>query len=198
MDAKSSKLLLAGTILAYCLIGAEIIIMISPFALYFYSIYGPILNLLTSSPMTSWLAEFFLPHLVFSDNLLLTAISYLQVCLVLGLVLFFSAAIPLYYGRFTGKGIVQFGFYSRIRHPQYLFLAVSGLGLLLYWPRFIILILFITMLYVYYFLARNEEWRMKQEQPLAYAAYMNSTKSLSRTMPYDRHSMRKKGPTWSI
>ena len=175
MDTKSSRLLLAGTILAYCLIGAEIIIMISPFALYFYSIYGPILNLLTSSPMTSWLTEFFLPHLVFPDKPLLTAISYLQVCLVLGLGLFFSAAIPLYYGRITGKGVVQRGFYARIRHPQYLFLAISGFGLLLYWPRFIILILFITMLYVYYFLARNEEWRMKQEQPLVYEAYMQST-----------------------
>ncbi len=175
MDTKSSKLLLAGTILAYCLIGAEIIIMISPFALYFYSIYGPILNLLTSSPMTSWLTEFFLPHLVFPDNPLLTAISYFQICLVLGLVLFFSAAIPLYYGRFTGKRVVQFGFYRRIRHPQYLFLAISGFGLLLYWPRFIILILFITMLYVYYCLARNEEWRMKREHPLAYSTYMRST-----------------------
>jgi protein-S-isoprenylcysteine O-methyltransferase Ste14 len=175
MDTKRGKLLLTGTILAYCLIGAEIIIMISPFALYFYSVYGPILNLLASSPMTSWLTEFFLPHLVFPDNLLLNAISYLQVCLVLGLVLFFSAAIPLYYGRFTGKGVVRFGFYARIRHPQYLFLAISGFGLLLYWPRFIILILYVTMLYVYYLLARIEEERMKDEQPLVYETYMRST-----------------------
>ncbi len=175
MDTKSRKLLLAGTILAYCLIGAEIIIMISPFALYFYSVYGPILTLLASSPMTNWLTEFFLPHLVFPDNLLLNAISYLQVCLVLGLALFFSAAIPLYYGRFTGKGVVRFGFYARIRHPQYLFLAISGFGLLLYWPRFIILILYITMLYVYYLLARIEEARMQHEQPLVYETYMQST-----------------------
>lgn len=175
METKSGKLLLAGTIFTYCLIGAEIVIMISPFALYFYSVYGPILNLLASSPMANWLTEFFLPHLVFPDNPLLTAISYLQICLVLGLALFLSAAIPLYYGRFTGKGVVRRGFYARIRHPQYLFLALSGFGLLLYWPRFIILILFITMLYVYYFLARHEEWRMKQEQPLVYEAYMRST-----------------------
>jgi len=175
MGSKSSRLLLAGTIAAYCLIGAEIIIMISPFALYFYSVYGPLLKLLTSSPLTSWLTEFFLPHLVFSDDFRLLAISYLQLFLVLGLVLFFAAAIPLYYGRFTGKGVVRLGFYSRIRHPQYLFLAISGFGLLLYWPRFLILILYITMLYVYYILARNEEWRMKQEHPQAYEEYMRST-----------------------
>jgi protein-S-isoprenylcysteine O-methyltransferase Ste14 len=68
--------------------------------------------------------------------------------------------------------VVTFSFYSRIRHPQYLFLAISGFGLLLYWPRFIILMLYVTMLYVYYILARNEEWRMQHEAPNVYARYM--------------------------
>ncbi|MCF8056985.1 MAG: hypothetical protein K9K37_10145 [Desulfocapsa sp.] len=169
---KGQRLLLIGTILAYCLIGVEIIIMISPFALYFYSVYAPILNLLSSSPLTSWTAEFFLPHMVFLQDPVILGISYLQVLLVIGLVLFFTAAVPLYWGRFTGKGVVTFSFYSKIRHPQYLFLAISGFGLLLYWPRFIILISYVTMLYVYYILARNEEWRMKQEAPGDYEKYM--------------------------
>lgn len=169
---RKTKLLLYGSILAYCLIGIEIIIMISPFALYFYSVYAPILHLLSSSPLTSWTTEFFLPHMVFLDDPLILGISYMQICLVLGLVLFFTAAVPLYWGRFTGRGVVTFSFYSKIRHPQYLFLAISGFGLLLYWPRFIILIFFVTMLYVYYFLARNEEWRMKHEVPGMYEKYM--------------------------
>ncbi len=169
---KGQRLLLVGTILAYCLIGIEIIIMISPFALYFYSVYAPILNLLSSSPLTSWTTEFFLPHMVFLQDPLILGISYLQVFLVIGLVLFFTAAIPLYWGRFTGKGVVTFSFYAKIRHPQYLFLDMSGFGLLLYWPRFIILISYITMLYVYYILARNEEWRMKLEAPGDYEKYM--------------------------
>ncbi len=169
---KGQKLLLYGSILAYCLIGIEIVIMISPFALYFYSVYAPILNLLASSPLTSWTTEFFLPHMVFLGDPVILAISYLQVFLVIGLVLFFTAAVPLYWGRFTGKGVVTFSFYSKIRHPQYLFLAISGFGLLLYWPRFIILIFFVTMLYVYYVLARNEEWRMKHEVPGIYEKYM--------------------------
>ncbi|HHO49245.1 MAG TPA: hypothetical protein ENN06_12485 [Desulfobacteraceae bacterium] len=163
--SKGRKLLLLGTIFAYGLIGIEIIIMISPFALYFYSVYAPILNFLGSSPLTSWTTEFFLPHMVFMQDPFILALSYLQVLLVLGLILFFTAAVPLYWGRFTGKGVVTFSFYSRIRHPQYLFLAISGFGLLLYWPRFIVLIFFVTMLYVYYLLARNEEWRMKNEAP---------------------------------
>lgn len=169
---KGQRLLLAGTILAYCLIGIEIIIMISPFALYFYSVYAPILNFLSSSPLTSWTTEFFLPHMVFLQDPFILGISYLQIFLVVGLILFFSAAVPLYWGRFTGKGVVTMSFYATIRHPQYLFLAISGFGLLLYWPRFIILISYITMLYVYYILARNEEWRMRQEVPGDYEKYM--------------------------
>ncbi|MCX5864654.1 MAG: hypothetical protein NTW42_06240 [Deltaproteobacteria bacterium] len=172
---KGKRLLVLWAIMAYCLIGIEIIIMISPFALYFYSVYGPVLQTLAASPLTSWSTEFFLPHLVFPADPLIRAISLLQVLMVVGLLFFALAAIPLYYGRFTGKGVVARSFYGKIRHPQYLFLAISGFGLMLYWPRFIILIMYITMLFVYYALARNEEWRMQQEQPEAYERYMATT-----------------------
>jgi protein-S-isoprenylcysteine O-methyltransferase Ste14 len=169
------RLLLVGTIFAYLLIGIEIIIMISPFALYFYSVYGPVLNSLAASPWTSWLPEFFLPHMVFLDDPVILALSYLQLLLVVGLLLFLAAAIPLYYGRFTRKGVVSGGFYRRIRHPQYLFLTIAGFGLLLYWPRFIILVFYVTMLFAYYLLARNEEWRMQLESPGKYDEYMKKT-----------------------
>lgn len=172
---KGGKLLIIWAIIAYCLIGVEIIIMISPFALYFYSVYGPVLQALAASPLTSWSTEFFLPHLVFPDDPLIRAISLLQVLMIVGLILFALAAVPLYYGRFTGKGVVARSFYGKIRHPQYLFLAISGFGLMLYWPRFIILIMYVTMLFVYYLLARNEEWRMQHEQPEAYERYMAKT-----------------------
>ena len=115
-DSKRSKILLISTIVAYCLIGIEIIIMISPFALYFYSVYAPILQFFSSSPYLSWSTEFFLPHMVFTQDPVIVGISYLQVFLVIGLVLFFSAAVPLYYGRFTKKGVVLFSFYAKIRH----------------------------------------------------------------------------------
>jgi hypothetical protein len=113
--------------------------------------------------------------MVFLDDPLILFLSYMQLLLVVGLMLFLAAAIPLYYGRFTRKGVVSGSFYSRIRHPQYLFLAISGLGLLLYWPRFIILVFYVTMLFVYYLLARNEEWRMKQESLGRYEKYMDQT-----------------------
>ena len=172
---KNHNWFLLAAIAAYCLIGVEIIIMISPFALYFYSVYGPVLEFFSSSPYLSWTTEFFLPHMTFPNDPVILGVSYLQILLPAGLVLFFSAAIPLYYGRFTGRGVVRMSFYKKIRHPQYLFLAISGFGLLLYWPRFIILIMYVTMLFVYYLLARNEEWRMKQEAPGSYEAYMSNT-----------------------
>ncbi|MCK4839273.1 MAG: hypothetical protein KAS94_10760, partial [Desulfobulbaceae bacterium] len=64
-DKNNRNLLIAGTIFAYFLIGIEIIIMISPFALYFYSVYGPVLKFFSSTPYLSWTTEFFLPHMIF-------------------------------------------------------------------------------------------------------------------------------------
>lgn len=169
------KLIFIGTSLAYFLVALEVLFMITPFALYFYGVYGPVLRFLSAHRLTAWTVEFFLPHMVFVDDPLLIGISWLQALFVIGLVLFLLAAIPLYLGRLTGKGVVTFGPYARLRHPQYLFLAVSGFGLLLYWPRFIVLLFYLLMLFAYFFLARNEEWRMKREQPGAYESYMART-----------------------
>ncbi len=169
------KALYLGATLAYFLIALEVLFMITPFALYFYGVYGPLLEFLSSHRLTAWTVEFFLPHMVFVADPLLIAISYLQATFVIGLLLFLLAAIPLYYGRLTGKGVVSFGPYARLRHPQYLALAISGFGLMLYWPRFIVLIFYVTMLFVYFLLARNEEWRMQREQPGKYADYMART-----------------------
>ena len=158
--------------MVYLLIGLEILIMISPFAAYFYSVYGPFLRLIDSAPSTRWLAEFFLPHFVFVDNLFLKILGMLQlVAVLLGMFLFLYAAIPLYYCKFKKQGVLTRGIYERVRHPQYLGLGIAGFGLLLYWPRFFILITFITMLFVYYFLAKNEEVRMKNSQPETYEEY---------------------------
>jgi len=169
------RLLFFGTSLAYFLIALEVLFMITPFALYFYGVYGPVLEFLASHRLSAWTVEFFLPHMVFVDDPLLIGLSWLQALFVVGMVLFLLAAIPLYLGRLTGRGVVSVGPYARIRHPQYLFLAIAGLGLLLYWPRFIVLLFYLFMLCAYFFLARNEEWRMRREQPGDYERYMART-----------------------
>jgi len=104
MRTQSPSWLLAATGIAYLLIGIEIIIMISPFALYFYAVYGPILHFLTSSSLTRWTTEFFLPHMVFLDDPLILFISYLQVFLIIGLILFFECSNSSLLGKVYEKG----------------------------------------------------------------------------------------------
>ena len=164
-----------GIASVYFLITCEILFMILPFAVYFYSVYGPVLEFLSSHPLTGWSTEFFLPHMVFTKDPLIVGISYLQVLFIVGMLMFLISAIPLYYTRIFKKTIARRGPYSRIRHPQYLSLAIAGFGLLLYWPRFIILVSYVTMLFVYYLLARNEEWRMAKRFGPSYEEYMRNT-----------------------
>jgi hypothetical protein len=53
-------------------------------------------------------------------------------------------------------------------------LAVAGFGLLTIWPRIIILVLYLGMLFMYYFLARFEEKQMEAAHP-EYAEYRRRT-----------------------
>ena len=146
-----------GIASVYFLMAFEIVFMILPFAVFFYSVYAPILNALASNPVTGWTTEFFLPHMVFTRDPLILGISYLQVTFILGLALFLGAAIPLYYTKIFKKNVACKGPYARIRHPQYLSLGIAGFGLMLYWPRFIILIFYISMLFV----IRNSSFRAR-------------------------------------
>jgi len=172
----NDRLIKGSVILFYFLIGLEIVIMISPFAGFFYAGYGPVLNILYDVKATSWLTGFFLPHAVIARNDLLNFLNGLgRFLFSFGLIAFFIGAVQIYSAKFRRKGVVSSILYRWVRHPQYLFLAISGLGLLLFWPRFIILILYISMLYVYYLLAKNEEDRMLKQHGDSYAAYMQRT-----------------------
>ena len=160
----------------YLLIGLEIVIMISPFAGFFYAGYGPLLDFLYGIKTTAWLTGFFLPHAVAAKNNSLNFLNALGRSLFsLGLIAFLVGAVQVYSAKIRRKGIVSSILYRWVRHPQYLFLAISGLGLLLFWPRFLILVLYISMLFVYYILARNEEDRMLKQHGDSYAAYMQRT-----------------------
>jgi protein-S-isoprenylcysteine O-methyltransferase Ste14 len=156
----------------YLAIALEVIVMITPFTVYFYSLYAPVLNRLEANPWTAWLTGFFLPHISYTGYPLLTALAYLgPVLLGLGLAIFFVCAFQVYSAKLFRRGVVSGGLYAWIRHPQYLGLGIAGLGLLLYWPRFIILIFYLTMLFVYYLLARNEEGRMERKFAESYRNY---------------------------
>ena len=66
--AANDSLIKGSVILFYLLIGLEIVIMISPFAGYFYAGYGPLLDFLYGIKTTAWLTWFFLPHAVAAKN----------------------------------------------------------------------------------------------------------------------------------
>jgi protein-S-isoprenylcysteine O-methyltransferase Ste14 len=160
----------AAGFLAYLFITLEILFMVTPFALYYYSVYSPLLAGPFSLPAIAWLPAFFLPHL---STEIVPSIGGL--IFLLGLVGFVLCAVQLYYAKFRRRGVVGSGFYRRVRHPQYLFLAFAGLGLLIVWPRFILLIVYINMLWFYYLLAGSEERRMEARYGESYREQKSRT-----------------------
>lgn len=172
----SQRAIRSSVVVFYLLIGLEIIIMISPFAAYFYTVYGPVLDFLYDYKITAWLAGFFLPHAVHSQSMLLNFLNrFGRILFSLGSILFLIGAFQVYTAKFRRRPVVTGIMYRWIRHPQYLSLALAGLGLLLFWPRFIILVLYVSMLFVYYLLARYEEQRMLEKHGDGYRGYLKGT-----------------------
>jgi protein-S-isoprenylcysteine O-methyltransferase Ste14 len=159
----------------YAAIALEVIIMITPFTAYFYSVYAPALGFLEAHRATAWLTAFFLPHISYSPTFIVSTLAVLGPVLIgLGLVAFLVCAFQVYSAKLLRRGVVSGGLYRMVRHPQYLSLAVAGLGLLLYWPRFLILVFYVLMLFLYHLLARDEERRMTAKHGDAYRAYARS------------------------
>ncbi len=117
-----------SAIVLYFIIGLEIMIMISPFAGFFYSVFNPFLLGLAAYPATKWLSAFFLPHMVVPPNDFLKFIRVMgSVLFVLGMGIFFVCALQVYANKFLKKGTALKGLYSVIRHPQYVGLGVGCL-----------------------------------------------------------------------
>ncbi len=158
----------------YVIICLEFLFMISPFALYFYSSYGDVLNFFHRWPATSWLTGFFLPHVSMTTSPLLDSIKPWGFRLAgLGLALFVLGAIQIYGAKLFLRREVTGGLYRISRHPQYLALAVLGFGVLLIWPRFLVLVGLVTMLFMYFLLARWEEQRCLEKYGDGYREYMS-------------------------
>jgi protein-S-isoprenylcysteine O-methyltransferase Ste14 len=176
-DANIGKKFAAGSaIFLSFIVGLEIVIMISPFAFFFYAAFNPFLLALNQSSMTRWLTAFFLPHMVVPPNEALAVIRILgSVFFVTGILIFLVCAVQVYAGKLLKKGVATKGFYTIIRHPQYLGLGLAALGLVIMWPRFLTLTLFAVMLFLYYLLAKDEEHRMINCFGEGYIAYMNRT-----------------------
>ena len=176
LPANSSHPILGGVIVLYFVIGLEVLIMISPFAAFFYAAFNPFLLFLARWPATHWLSAFFLPHMVMPPDTFLMAVRVAgSVLFVGGTLMFLICAGQVYFHKFTDRGPALGGLYRWIRHPQYLSLALTGIGLAILWPRFLTAALWAVMVALYYLLARDEERRMVARFGGQYSRYMETT-----------------------
>ena len=166
-----------ATLAIYTFVAFEFLFMIMPFlALAYYPAYGGMLAWLADSPWTAGLTGFFLPHFSKTDDALMDSLgAYGRWTALVGIVLFFISAVPLYFSKLFLRKEVTGGLYAWIRHPQYLAFTVIGVGLLLTWPRFIALYALVTMMFAYVALARHEERDCLDKFGESYAAYMKKT-----------------------
>jgi len=165
-----------SAIVLYFIIGLEIMIMISPFAGFFYSVFNPFLLETAKYPATRWLSSFFLPHMVVPPDDFLKLIRIMgSVLFVSGMAGFLICAVQVYANKFMKKGTALKGLYSVIRHPQYVMLSIAGAGLSILWPRFLVPVLWLVMILLYYFLSKDEERRMLKQYPDTYRVYREKT-----------------------
>jgi protein-S-isoprenylcysteine O-methyltransferase Ste14 len=165
-----------GGILVFFIMAFEVMIMISPFAFFFYSVFNPIFHWLDTYQITRWLTHFFLPHMILPPTIPLKIIRVSgSVLFIAGFVTFIICALQVYIGKLFRWGIASRGIYRFVRHPQYTSLGVWGLGMAILWPRFIVLVTLSIMFILYYFLAKDEERRMIQQYGGSYKEFMRST-----------------------
>ena len=174
---RKGRAFLNSAIVLYFIICFEILIMISPFAGFFYSAFNPFLLGLAKYRATKWLSAFFFTHMVVPPNGFLRAVRVTgSVLFALGLMVFLVCAVQVYANKFLRKGRpVLVGLYSSVRHPQYLGLGIAGIGLAILWPRFLVVVLWLVMVLVYYLLSKDEEARMLRQHPETYRSHMART-----------------------
>ena len=160
----------------YGLIAFEFFYMASPFGVHFYSVYGPGLDWLQQSGFSGWTIRFFLPHLVEETRShFVNAAESVGFILFCGGVLAFAVgAFQVYRAKLTKADAVTGGLYRHIRHPQYLALMIASTGMLLIWPRFLVLFSTCLLFLAYILLAKAEE-KICLRQYEGYAGYMATT-----------------------
>ena len=165
-----------SSIIFFFIMAFEVLIMISPFAFFFYSVFNPVFAFLDKYAATSWLISFFLPHMILPPTLPLKVIRVLgSAFFVIGAMSFVICAVQVYGGKIFKLGVASKGLYKYIRHPQYFSLGLWGIGMCILWPRFIVLASLSIMFILYYFLARDEQQRMLAKFGESYGDYLNKT-----------------------
>ena len=177
MKQKTKHLGRWGALLVIGLGACEVLIMISPFAGFFYAgmQFEPFLGFLSSSVWTAWLDGFFLNHSVVTTSWILEWQRTIGgILFTAGLWGFLISAAQVYGNKLRRRGVATGLLYRISRHPQYLCLGIAGWGLITIWPRFLLLGFWVTMLFLYAALARFEERRMAERFGAQYDNYAAS------------------------
>jgi protein-S-isoprenylcysteine O-methyltransferase Ste14 len=176
LRALVTRLAARGGVILFFIIALEVMIMISPFAFFFYSVFNPVFKWLDQYAATHWLTAFFLPHMILPPTLFLKSLRILGSGLfIVGMVTFVVCALQVYLGKIFKVGVATKGLYRFVRHPEYLALGIWGVGMSILWPRFIVLASLSIMFILYSFLARDEEARMRLLYGEAYEQYTRNT-----------------------
>ena len=162
--------------LPYIFILFEMLYMATPFAAFFYSVYEIPLKFLNENVVTAWLIQTILPHFIETNSSFVhLIIDAGWIMMAIGSIIFIIGFVQIYYYKFAKKGAVTGGIYNVIRHPQYAAWILFGLGMSLVWSRLIVWIMFVSMIFVYYLLARAEERECMEKYPETYPSYFNKT-----------------------
>ena len=162
--------------IAYIIIIFEMIYMSTPFAVFFYSVYEMPLGYLNRSSSTAWLVQNVFPHFTQTDSLLISAFMYISWPLMgVGFLLFVMGFGQIYWAKLRRRGAIVVGLYRFVRHLQYAALSIFGLGMALFWSRMIVILAYVSMLFVYYFLAKAEERECLRKYGESYGAYLEKT-----------------------
>ena len=184
LDKKTSRFFVWSI---YVVVVFEMLYMSTPFALFFYSVYGMPLKFLSRHDSTLWLTQNILPHFTQTKSIVINTLLYMSWPLMgIGFLLFVIGFCQLYWVKFRRKGPVIGGLYRFIRHPQYAAWAILGLGMAIFWSRMIVWIIYMTMLFVYFLLAVSEEAECLKKYGERYRSYLRAT---GRFLPRIRKKM---------
>jgi protein-S-isoprenylcysteine O-methyltransferase Ste14 len=90
--------------------------------------------------------------------------------MILGFILMSMGWYKIYHAK---NELIVDGIYSHLRHPQYMGLIIITLGLLVWWPTILTLIMWPILSFMYYLLARREERDLNERFGVQYLKYKN-------------------------
>jgi len=141
-----------------------------PGSVFLNAVFGPV-SFIAGNPHFIWLNHSFVTR-INSSSISANAQSWIGLfIIVIGFLIFCAIVLLRFSNQITGNDDITSGFFNSIRHPQFTALAICGAGMLLLWPRYIVLAMYIAMLFGCYFLARIREHEFKLKFGQAYIAY---------------------------